>query len=141
MSRSPSNYLCGPSLPAPCDIDVYISLRNRCEFRLKEKNFFPDGPKGKTEDPKPGRSQSVCSITNSCTSSGRTSPSSLPSDVMSALDSATFSLKLEGNAGKKSTKRYSPESFAKKTDLNLDGFNTDSDDPLSRLDPLWTMKK
>ncbi|KAL0274013.1 UNVERIFIED_CONTAM: hypothetical protein PYX00_006557 [Menopon gallinae] len=98
-------------------------------------------PGSKTEEPKSCRSQSVCSMSNSCTSSGRTSPSSLPSDVLSGLDPAAFSLKLDGNKGKKSGKRYSSESFTKKTDLNLDGFNTDSDDPLSRLDPLWTMKK
>lgn len=106
------------------------------------------GKKNEHENPKSHvRSQSACSrrssiTTNSCNSSGRSSPSSLPPDMLSSLDPANFSLKLDPNKPHKSAKKkFTPESFMKKSQSNFDAFDTSSNDPLSRLDPLWTMKK
>lgn len=68
-------------------------------------------------------------------SSGRSSPSSLTSSKLTNLDSINLSLKLEPNQKKK---KFTPDSFNNGSKMEV---KPSDNDPLSQLDPLWSIKK
>ncbi|XP_049813399.1 tyrosine-protein phosphatase non-receptor type 23 isoform X1 [Schistocerca nitens] len=86
------------------------------------------------------------SVDNSCSSSGRTSPlvsSPSPSSTpFFLIDPARFNLKPDAS-GTKMRRRYSRENFKVKSKdvTELDIGKDMSDDPLSKIDPLWPLKR
>lgn len=97
--------------------------------------YYP-GEKARDGDEETARSLSRPG--SSKASSGRASPSQ---PLLAAMDPNAFNLSAKDSKPVRSKQKFTPESFSKTTASLATPSAESTEDPLSSLDPLWSLKK